>query len=370
MARKENRANPKAELARKLASATNLLRKEGLGGLVSFARLRAARKLAGNTLSSMFPVMAHYTHPDGESICLYAGYRDYIKPLHFLAHTDGEGYRLFLRDNAESYILMAGLGGALQFISFITDDLHIEIKGKKILDVGCGDGALAYVLAAQGAAEVHGVDIDFSYLQVNPRHRDILKDSISHLPCMTSKDFENLEKNVKIYSLDIQSPTIDERFDIIVSNSVLEHIVDLRAALTAMHELLKPGGVMVHRFNPFFSETGGHEYCILDFPWGHVRLSREEIAEYLGTYRAWEKDRALELLYHSFNDPKLSLSEIDDFISTLGLEITYASERRTFSWKPDSEPSRILAQCRRHYPTITWRDLVSDTVVRVLYRNR
>jgi len=361
--------NQRAKLGRKLESAVNLLRKEGVTGFVSFLRLRVARKVAGNTLSSIFPVMAHYTHPDGESIRLYAGYRDYIKPLHSLAHTDAEGYRLYLRDNTESYIAMAGLGGALQFSSFITNNLRIEIQGKKILDVGCSDGALAYVLAAQGAAEVHGVDVDFSYLQLNPKHLDILKDSIGRLPSMTNKDVEDLEKNIKIYQLDIQPPSIQDRFDIILSNSVLEHIVDLRAGLTTMNELLKPGGVMVHKFNPFFSETGGHEYCILDFPWGHVRLSREEIAEYLGTYRAWEKDRALKVLYDSFNDPKLSLSEIDDFIRTLGLKIDYASEKRNFSWKPDSEYLHILAQCQRHYSTIKRKDLVSDTVVRVLRRN-
>ncbi len=126
---------------------------------------------------------------------------------------------------------------------------------------------------------------------------------------------------------------------------------------------------MVHRFNPFFSETGGHEYCVLDFPWGHVRLSKEEISEYLGTYRAWERDMALKLLYQSFNDPKLSLSEIDDFVSTLGLKIRYAFEKRAFFWKLDSEPSRILSQCRKHYPSITWRDLISDGVVRVLYKS-
>jgi SAM-dependent methyltransferase len=311
--------------------------------------------------------MAYYEHPDGDRIPLYAGYRDFMKPLHCLAHTDAEGYKLFWRDNALNYVGNLRLGGALQFY-FITGELHVDIKGKKILDVGCGDGALAYVLAAHGAGEVHAIDTDFSYRQLNPQHQNLLRDAVGNLPVMADQKIEDLERVVQIFEGDIQTLEIQGQYDIIVSLTVLEHVFDLRSGLKAMSDLVKPGGLVIHRFNPYFSETGGHEFGILDFPWGHVRLSREEIALYLETYRAWERDHTLAVLDQAFNSPKLTLDEIDTLFGTLGLTILYASESRAFSWKPDGSRKNILKQCRRNYPAITWRDLASDNVVRLLRR--
>jgi 2-polyprenyl-3-methyl-5-hydroxy-6-metoxy-1,4-benzoquinol methylase len=340
-------------MIRKLKSAHSILREEGAIELLSRLRLRAGRNLAGNSLSSIFPVMAYYNHPEGERIPLYAGYRDFMKPLHCIAHTDAEGYKLFCRDNAQNYLGTTRLGGALQFYHFITRDLHLDIKGKRILDVGCGDGAFAYVLAAHGAAEVDAIDTDFSYRQLNPQHQDLLREAVRDLPVMADQKMEDLERRVRIFEGDIQRIQIQEQYDIVMSLTVLEHVFDLRAGLKAMCDLLKPGGLMIHRFNPYFSETGGHEFGILDFPWGHVRLSREEIALYLGTYRAWEKDQTLDILDQAFNSPKLTLNEIDTLFGTLGLTILHASESRAFSWKPDSSQEDILKQCRRNYPAIT-----------------
>ena len=183
---------------------------------------------------------------------------------------------------------------------------------------------------------------------------------------MAGQKMEDLERAVQIFEGDIQTLEVQGQYDIIVSLTVLEHVFDLGVGLKAMCDLLKPGGFMIHRFNPYFSETGGHEFGILDFPWGHVRLSREEIALYLGTYRAWEKNQTLALLDQAFNTPKLTLDEIDTLFGTLGLTILHASESRAFSWKPDSSREDILKQCRRNYPAITWRDLASDNVFRLL----
>jgi len=352
----------------KLKSAKTILKERGLSNFVSFIRQRLARDLAGNKLSNYFPIMGFYQHPDGEMITLYACYRDYLKPVHFLAHTHEEGYQLYLRGNGEKYVVHAGLNGAMQFLSFVTNDLHIDVHGKKILDVGCGDGALVYLLAAKGADEVHGIDADLSVQSYHLQYRELFKKALIQFLQFPEEKVGEIEKKIKIFQDDIQSPQINDRFDIIFSNSVLEHIRDLKTGLRAMRELLNTGGIMVHKFNPFYSETGGHEFCILDFPWGHVRLSLDEIAHYLETYRAWEKDKALEVFDRSFNQPKLTLQEIDEIAQNLDLKCLFASEKRTCRWKPDSPPSHILSQCRRTYPNITWRDLMSDSVTRAFLK--
>lgn len=354
----------------KIKSVQIILRDQGLVSLMLLLKKRLGQVIGGNSLSDRFPVMGVYRHPDGEKISLYSGYREYLKPGHFLAHTSERGYELFFRDNGEEYVGKAGINGAMQFISFIRQNLNIEIKGKKILEVGCGDGSLAYLLAAHGASEIHGIDVEFSKFPFYAKHQEVLRKIVCELPIMKHKRIEDIEKIIRLYQLDIQTPRINEQFDLILSNSVLEHIQDLGAGFKGMHALLKPGGIMVHKFNPFFSENGGHEFCILDFPWGHVRLSPEEVENYLNTYRAWEKEKAFKIFNREFNAPRLTLDEIDTLANHAGFEIQFASEECSFHWTYNSLPSRILSQCKRTYPKITWHDLISDRVTRVFSRRK
>jgi SAM-dependent methyltransferase len=297
-------------------------------------------------------------------IPLYTGYRDFLKPLHVLAHATPTALRRFVDHNSSSHIAAAGLGGALNFVS-VLDQLGVGVGGKRVLDVGCGDGALAFLLAACGADEVHGIEIAEPVDGWLREYQEVLVDAVVNSRDSRIVRRTGLTNRAKLFVMDIQQPTVEGKYDLIVSNSVLEHVVDLRKGLTEMTGLLAPGGIMVHVFNPFFSENGGHEWCILDFPWGHVRLTRAELSEYLATYRAWEQDTALNLFDGSFNDPKLTLEEIDEAAEGLGLHCSMAGHRRSYWWVPDSPQERILTQCRRTYPRIAWNDLIYDSVTRV-----
>ncbi len=61
-----------------------------------------------------------------------------------------------------------------------------------------------------------------------------------------------------------------ERFDLIVSRAVLEHLYDLDAAFSAMDELLRPGGTMLHkvdfRDHGMFTDGGMHPLTFLTVP--------------------------------------------------------------------------------------------------------
>lgn len=49
-----------------------------------------------------------------------------------------------------------------------------------------------------------------------------------------------------IQHCDIENPPFDaDRFDVVVSNDVLEHVADLDAGLAGMAKVLKPGGIMI-----------------------------------------------------------------------------------------------------------------------------
>jgi SAM-dependent methyltransferase len=99
-----------------------------------------------------------------------------------------------------------------------------SLRGKRVLDAGCGMGRFAEVCADAGA-EVHAIDLSTA---VEAAHANL-----GHRP------------NVHIYQADIMRlPFADESFDIIYSIGVLHHTPDTRNAFMALPALLKPGGLI------------------------------------------------------------------------------------------------------------------------------
>jgi SAM-dependent methyltransferase len=100
-----------------------------------------------------------------------------------------------------------------------------DLRGKLILDVGCGMGRFAEVASRWGG---NVIAIDLSYAVDAAYHNIGLRD------------------NVHIFQADIfQLPFREERFDIIYSIGVLHHTPDCEKAFRQLPKLLKPGGKIV-----------------------------------------------------------------------------------------------------------------------------
>jgi len=87
----------------------------------------------------------------------------------------------------------------------ILDSIGGEIKGKKILDVGCGDGVLVYLLAKKGA-KVAGVDNSEEAI-ISAKEK-----------CKKLQNVEFLKGSV------YESPFKDKSFDYIVCSEIIEHL--------------------------------------------------------------------------------------------------------------------------------------------------
>jgi len=97
-------------------------------------------------------------------------------------------------------------------------------EGKKILDVGCGNGGVSIAFALSGA-EVSGVEIE----------DELYKISIEHA--------RSLSADPDFYLYDGQRlPFEDATFDFAVSVSVIEHTDDARLYLAEILRVIKPGG--------------------------------------------------------------------------------------------------------------------------------
>lgn len=107
--------------------------------------------------------------------------------------------------------------------SFEKDELKRligDVKGKKVLDVGCGTGRLIGYLQNEGA-EVTGVDLSekmVEKVQKKFSFIDVKQADIRELP------FEN------------------DSFDVVIAAFVIVHLKDLQEAFDEVCRVLKPGG--------------------------------------------------------------------------------------------------------------------------------
>ena len=98
-----------------------------------------------------------------------------------------------------------------------------ELKGKLVLDVGCGMGRFAEV-ATRWGARVIGIDLSAA-AEVAARN-------------LAVREFTAFQADV--FAL----PFAPESFDVIYSIGVLHHTPDCEAAVKALDKYLKPGGIL------------------------------------------------------------------------------------------------------------------------------
>ncbi|MFC2969904.1 bifunctional 2-polyprenyl-6-hydroxyphenol methylase/3-demethylubiquinol 3-O-methyltransferase UbiG [Acidimangrovimonas pyrenivorans] len=104
---------------------------------------------------------------------------------------------------------------------------EVPFKGLRLLDIGCGGGLLSEPMARLGA-EVIGADAAAGNIPVAQIHAE-----------QTGLDIDY--RNVTAESL----AAAGERFDVVLNMEVVEHVSDPLAYLSACHDLLKPGGLMI-----------------------------------------------------------------------------------------------------------------------------
>jgi 2-polyprenyl-6-hydroxyphenyl methylase/3-demethylubiquinone-9 3-methyltransferase len=109
----------------------------------------------------------------------------------------------------------------------LLEEVGLDPRGKKTLDVGCGGGLLAEEFARLGC-EVTGIDPSAKSLETARAHAKATGLAIDY----RQASGESL-------------PFPDEAFDIVYCCDVLEHVQDLGKVIAEISRVLKPGGIFL-----------------------------------------------------------------------------------------------------------------------------
>ncbi|NJD77471.1 MAG: methyltransferase domain-containing protein [Candidatus Methanoperedens sp.] len=101
-----------------------------------------------------------------------------------------------------------------------------DIKGKKILELGCGAGEASVYFARKGA-DVTAADISSGMLEVVQKVAEKYNVSLQTTKCYSHKIYFE-----------------DESFDIVYAANLLHH-VDIESTVVEVHRVLKKGGIFV-----------------------------------------------------------------------------------------------------------------------------
>ncbi|MEI4800709.1 class I SAM-dependent methyltransferase [Bacillus sp. NPDC077411] len=103
----------------------------------------------------------------------------------------------------------------------------VDVKEKRVIDIGCGGGIYTKQLAMMGAAEVIGVDFSNQMIQA-------AKENCTHT------------SNVSFIQGDAYNiPFADETFDIVLSRAVIHHLDYIPKFLQEAYRILKRGGILI-----------------------------------------------------------------------------------------------------------------------------
>ncbi len=192
-----------------------------------------------------------------------------------------------------------------------------DLVGKRVLDLGCGQRYPFALQCAANGARVTALDIAYIKPDFLPlafyrtiRHNGVKRaaKSILRRVLWDDKYYHALEINAKKALRSYQSridfivsdpigdeyPLPPQSFDLIASNAVLEHVIDVPKFATEVAWLLNTGGYFYAIIHNFFSLSGGHnlEWAFPDEhpssnvpPWDHLRENRFPAWTYLNRYK-------------------------------------------------------------------------------------
>jgi len=116
-------------------------------------------------------------------------------------------------------------------------EFNIDVDGKSVLDIGCGEGGVLAGLGANYTFSALGVDYDQEMIN-------------------RAKPLDN----VTLKCADFLEMDFDESYDLLLLRDVLEHCGDVSQFLQKTASLMHESSAVYITYTPFYSPFGGHQH--------------------------------------------------------------------------------------------------------------
>jgi 2-polyprenyl-3-methyl-5-hydroxy-6-metoxy-1,4-benzoquinol methylase len=175
------------------------------------------------------------------------------------------GYRLLkgiCPDGEAGYLDGRAYADRSKLAVLLGEGFFDEIRGRTVIDFGCGTGAESVEMAERGARRVIGVDVNGSFLAAARKHAE--------------------SKRVSDRCVFMATP--DEPADVVVSLDAFEHFEDPALILRIMDTYLAQRGKIITSFGPtWYHPLGGHIFSV--FPWAHLVFTEQALLRWRKSFR-------------------------------------------------------------------------------------
>lgn len=224
---------------------------------------------------------------------------DLAKKLLKIWDSIAEEYNLFLQQGGDAYQLNINWPSLKKMLG--------DIRGKKVLDAGCGNGYYTSILNSEMGGQLIGIDGSKRIIE------------------LAKKQYPNVP--FKVHDLTNPLPYDDEAFDIVFSKMVIMDLPEIKSVIAEFHRVLKTNGTclisIIHPTYPLYYwlkkngtqlHTGKYEevssYFLETFTWhtpGQIKVPAytRPLKDYLNEF--------CKLNFHlsEIDEPEMS----EDFIS-------------------------------------------------------
>jgi SAM-dependent methyltransferase len=216
-----------------------------------------------------------------------------------------------------------------EIVGFLRAD-GIDLAGKVVADVGCGDGIIDLGVVQKGRpATLTGYDVrptDVEALRATARRQGV--------------EFPPDQQLNFVRSEETQVPAQNDFYDVVFSWSTFEHVSDPPTMLREICRIMKPEGYFLLQVWPLFqSFHGGHLWLSVQQPFAHLTTPPHELEPLLDGRPATDPTRSATEEFRSLN--RVTLDDLQRGLLAAGM--------RPVKVKPIAETFHMPASVR-HLP--------------------